>query len=179
MMCSREVSWSKVEKGSLDVSLIFFMTVWIPPLYTPNWMLHKGSTWAGHPDTSVGSDASVWLSWHQWWPHKTRKSPANPQKSGMGAGPLLFWDGRQVPHRPGGLPQASLLPFNSAAELNEGSKAVWGWWMILLGVLFGFFLEANPVNPVKCQPPILIAHKRQTTWLTPIRVSFTLFPVKS
>ena len=178
MMCSREVYWSKVEKVSLDVSLIFFMYVWIPLLYTPNWMLHKGSEWAGHPDPSVGSEANVWLSQHQWWPHKIRKSPANPlQKSGMGAGPLLSWDGRQVPHRPRALPQASLLPFNSAAELNEGRKAMWGWWMILLVVLFGFFLEANPVNPVKCQPPILIAHKRRTTWLTPVRVSVLLsFP---
>lgn len=178
MMCSREVSWSKVEKGSLDVSLIFFMNVWIPLLYTPNWVLHKGSEWAGHPDPSVGSEANVWLSQHQWWLHKIRKSPANPlQKSGMGAGPLLSWDGRQVPHRPRALPQASLLPFNSAAELNEGRKAMWGWWMILLVVLFGFFLEANPVNPVKCQPPILIAHKRRTTWLTPVWVSVLLsFP---
>lgn len=118
--------------------------------------------------------------------HDTSDDPTRPESrqqthrsQGWGLDPCFSGMDDRSPTGLGVLPQASLLPFNSAAELNEGSKAMWGWWMILLGVLFGFFLEANPVNPVKCQPPILIAHKRQTTWLTPIRVSFTLFPVKS
>lgn len=89
------------------------------------------------------------------------RQQTHSRSQGWGAGPLLSWDGWQVPHRPRALPQASLLPFTSAAELKEGGKAMWGWWIILLGVLFGFFLEANPVSPVKCQPLIPIAHKRK------------------
>lgn len=158
--CAAEKYLEANEKGSLeiDVSLIFFMDVWIPPLYTPNWMLHKGSKWAGHPDASV----SVWLSRHRDDPTRSEsRQQTHSRSQGWGAGPLLSWDGQQVPHKPRALPQASLLPFTSAAELKEGGKAMWGWWMILLGVLFGFFLEANSVSPVKCQPLILIAHKRK------------------
>ena len=162
MMCRREVSWSKVEKGRLEieVSLIFFMNVWIPH---PQLYVAHGQQVSRTPRPfgwKWGQCVAVMAPVMTPQDQKVARKPT-PGKGRDGGWTPAFLRWTTGPPQAMGFTPSFSLPFTSVVDLNEGSKALWNWWMILLGVLFGFFLEANLVSPVKCQPPILIAHIRK------------------